>query len=192
MIHSGKPALSLRVRTLTLSLACLSFLLGSGCQPGPEMQMEQLREQILTDQLPSGVLSLAEATAGFEEGMQTQVVGRIFADQMSPFDPDSAAFSLIELPKPGHDHENPGDCPFCKREMENAATAIVQVVDSSDEVLKFPAEQLLELEENQDIVVRGKATKVGDVLIVSATAVHVLSAEDGKLFAKRIHEQPEE
>lgn len=170
-----------------LALCGLGLLLMPGCQAETDAAVETLRHKILTDRLPSDVMSLAEANAGFEEGMKVRVVGRIFADGMSPFDRESAAFNLIELPKPGHNHEDPGDCPFCKREMQNAANAIVQVVDDSGQVLETPAERLLALEKNQDIVAEGKATKVGEFLIVNATSLHILKEDDALLLAKRIH-----
>lgn len=170
----------------------LGLLLMTGCLAETDAGLEELRQKILTDPLPTDVISLAEANAEFEEGTEVRVVGRIFANGMSPFDGESAAFNLIELPKPGHNHEDPGDCPFCKRDLENAATAVVQVVDDSGQVLKTSAEKLLGLEKNQDIVVEGETTKVGDLLIVNTSSVHILSAEDGLLFAKRIHGKRED
>lgn len=175
------------LKAMALFLCGPGLMFMPGCRSEPDAEVAKLRLRILTDQLPSDVMSLAELDSGFKAAKKVRVVGRIFADQMSPFDPDSGAFSLIELPKPGHDHENPGDCPFCKREMENAATAIIQIVDESGKVLNMSAEQLLELEKNHDIVVEGEATKAGEILIVNATHVHVLNSDDALLLAKQIH-----
>lgn len=171
---------------LVFSGALLGGLL-TGCG-APEVDTAKLGQDYLTDSLPTDVRSLAEAHSGFEDGMEVCVAGRIFANLMSPFDPESAAFNLIELPKPGHDHENPGDCPFCKREMENAATAIVQLEDENGEVLKYSADQLLGLSENQDVVVQGLASKIGDIMIISAKSVHRLSDENAQSCATQIHE----
>lgn len=170
-----------------LGISFLGLFIGAqtGCQEkGPDV--EAMRQRILLKQLPSGVQSLASTEASGELG-QVAVVGRIFADQMSPFDAESAIFNLIELPKPGHDHENPGDCPFCRRDMLNAPMATIQVVDESAEIIPVPADQLLGLTENQDVVVQGTARRVGDLIIVDASSVHVLAEDDALNFAKEIH-----
>ncbi len=177
---------------VTACVLGMGLLSTAGCSPSADPGLEQLRREIITDNLPKGVLSLAEANAAFEEGMTLQVVGRIFANGMSPFDPGSAAFNLIELPKPGHSHDDPNDCPFCKREMENAATAIVQILDESGEIVQMSAEKLLKLEKNQDVVVAGQASKVGEILIVNATSLHVLDSDNALLLAKQIHEKLED
>lgn len=170
------------------SLAAFAALL-VGCGAPPAVDTAELGKDYLSDQLPEEVRSLAESHAEFEDGMEVCVAGRIFSNLMSPFDPDSAAFNIIEMPKPGHDHENPGDCPFCKREMENAATAIVQLQDETGEVLKYSAEQLLSLSENQDVVVMGRASKVGEIMIISAEKVHALTDENASKLAVQIHEK---
>lgn len=178
----------------SLAIACASsFLFLSGCQTDDgSSRFEEIRNKILADQHTGDVLSLAQANASDADGAQVQVVGRIFAADMSPFDAKTAAFNLIELPKPGHDHENPGDCPFCKREMENAATAIVQIVDDKGEVLGTSAETMLDLKRNQDIVVQGETSKIGEFLVLTASSIHVLSKDEGADFAKQIHAEPEE
>lgn len=178
----------------SLAVACSAcFLFLSGCQFNDgSRSFEETRSKILADQHSGDVLSLAQANAGDANGAQVQVVGRIFAADMSPFDAKTAAFNLIELPKPGHDHENPGDCPFCKRDMENAATAIVQIVDDKGEVLGISAETMLGLKRNQDIVVQGATSKVGEFLVLTASSIHILSKAEGAEFAKQIHAEQEE
>jgi hypothetical protein len=141
--------------------------------------------RIMSAELPEGVRSLADTYADVSEGQEVVVAGRIFASIASPFAPDTASFSLIELPKPGHDHENPGDCPFCKREMENAATAIVEVVGEDDSVFSVPADKLLGLQKNQDVVVVGTTSMVGEILVIRARAIHVLASDKAKELAKR-------
>lgn len=158
-----------------------------GCGRSPSRAFQEVRSQVLLKELPQDVSSLAEAYAAFEEGKQVTVVGRIFALAGSPFDPKTAAFNLIELPKPGHKHDDPGDCPFCKRDMENAATAVIQIVNSAGEVLTPSAEKLLGLSKNQDVVIVGTATKVGDIMMVSSHSVYILTPEKSLEFAKRIH-----
>ncbi len=178
----------------SLAVACVtSFLLLSGCQSDDSNRgFQEIRNKILADRHSGDVLSLARANADNTDGGEVQVVGRIFAADMSPFDAKTAAFNLIELPKPGHDHENPGDCPFCKREMENAATAIVQILDDKGEVFGTSAEKMLDLKRNQDIVVQGATSKIGDLLVLTASSIHVLSKDEGTEFAKQIHAEAEE
>lgn len=158
-----------------------------GCRGSDEKAYEELRRRVLLNELPADVLSLADAYAGFVERGNLTVVGRIFASTGSPFVLGRAAFNLIELPKPGHNHEDPGDCPFCKREMENAATAVVQILDSNGVLLRQSAERLLGLRSNQDVVVRGSVSMVVDTLVVNAHSLHVLTAANSSALEKRIH-----
>lgn len=158
----------------------------SGCGES-QPDFTALRSAFLSDQLPADVLSIGEAQVADEGIKDLHVVGRIFADQISPFDSESAAFNIIELPKPGHSHEDPGDCPFCKREMLNAPTALVQVVDAEGQVLKPSADQIFGLSKSQNVVVTGTLSKVGDALIISASSLHLLSDDNSQEFAKRIH-----
>lgn len=170
------------------AVACsIGLPLSAGCGDAQSRGVAEVRRKVLAGELPERVLSLAEAHAMFEERKQMAVVGRIFSSLGSPFDPDTTAFNLIELPKPGHSHDDPGDCPFCKRDMENAASALVQVVNAAGEVLKSSAEKLLGLSKNQDVVVEGTATKVGEILLFRTSSLHVLSPEKALEFAKRIH-----
>lgn len=172
-------------RVTFVLLTALVALPLTGCGPATPSVDLGLREKLLLEQSPTEIASLAESYAAFQPEASLVAAGRIFADKVSPFAPDTASFSLIELPKPGHDHENPGDCPFCKREMENAATAIVEMVDESGQVISGSAEQLLGLRKNQDVVVVGTATMVGEVMVIRARSLHLLSEEQAGELAKR-------
>jgi hypothetical protein len=189
---SSAMALTRRQQLKLLGVwACASSLpLATGCGDAQAEAYDEVRRRVLLKELPNDVSSLAATHLAFEEGKQVRVVGRIFSALGSPFHPDVASFNLIELPKPGHNHDDPGDCPFCKRDMENATTAVVQIVDEAGNVLKPSADKLLGLSKNQDIVVDGTATKVGDIMMVSAKAIHILSPENSLDFAKRIHAAP--
>jgi hypothetical protein len=158
-----------------------------GCGDPRTQALDDLRRKVLVSERPQEATSLAVAYANFKERTQVTVVGRIFSSLGSPFDPHTAAFNLIELPKPGHTHDDPGDCPFCKRDMENAASALVQIVDTTGAVLMSSADKLIGLTKNQDVVVTGAATKVGEIMLISTQALHILSPEDSLDFAQRIH-----
>lgn len=170
------------------AMACgIGWPLVTGCGDFQPKGFEEVRRQVLVEQLPQQVSSLADAYASFEEGKQVAVIGRIFSSLGSPFDRETAAFNLIELPKPGHKHDDPGDCPFCKHEMENAANALVQIVGAAGEVLQPSADKLLGLSKNQDVVVEGTVSKVGEIMLIHARSVHVVSPESSADFAKRFH-----
>ena len=173
---------------VSLAASCLT-----GCQePEKTLNLDQLRDQVLTDKLPSAVVPIEKVYEESKEGAEITIAGRIFAADMYPFDRKYAAFSLIELPKPGHNHEDPGDCPFCKREMENAALATIQLVDESGELIEKSAEELLGLSENQDVVVDGQVVAIGEFLVVNANSIHPLSASDTKALSKQVHSKETE
>lgn len=182
-------AISRRQQLKLLGVAVFGIgLPGSvGCQGGHDSSYADLRKKVLLPLAPPDVSSLSEAYATYEEAKRVRVVGRIYSSLGSPFDPDTAVFNFIELPKPGHSHDDPGDCPFCKRDMEDAAQVIVQVVQDSGEILKPSADVLFGLSKNQDLVVEGTVTKVGDIMVISASKLHVLAPEKATEFAERIH-----
>lgn len=169
--------------------ACLAlFCLGSlGCKPAANPMVDATRARVISSVQPSDPASLVSTYENFKgDDEEVTVVGRIFALGMDAFDRESATFNLTELPEPGHNHDDPGDCPFCKRKLENAATALVQIVDDSGEAISQPADGLLGLEKNQDVVVSGTATKVGDLMIITANSIHVLSEEAAKELATMV------
>ncbi|MFN3189593.1 MAG: hypothetical protein ACE361_03635 [Aureliella sp.] len=167
-------------------------ILSVGCQPGSEtvtVDSSAIRSAVLVTEQPESLLSLAEAYAEFQGDGEMTVVGRIFADGMDPFDPEKASFSVIEVPKPGHKHDDPGDCPFCKREMENAATGIVQILGEDGSPVAGSARDLLKLKKNDDIVATGQVEMVGDLLIINASSIHVLSESAAEEYARTVVER---
>lgn len=169
--------------------ACLLvFILCSGCdqkQCGPDdMLGQQLRQKLYVEKQPASISSIRYAYDSFVEGQTITIAGRIYADSISPFDANEASFTIIELPKPGHNHEDPGDCPFCKREMKNAKIAIVMILDDQGIAIAQPADQLLDLIKNQDIVVTGPVSRVGETLIVQLQGLHLLSPGAAESLSK--------
>lgn len=162
-------------RVLSALSILMTLFVISGCNDAEQDVLNGLRSRLIVAEQPTKIRSLADVHASGGPDEVVTVAGRIFALEMSPFDQETAAFNIIELPKPGHGHEDPGDCPFCRRELENAPAAVVQILDESGEVIAKPADQLLQLEKNQDVVVQGKATKVGEVLVISAESIHLLA-----------------
>src|SRR5690606_3506275 len=107
------------------------------------------------------------------------IVGRIGAGEFEPWADGQASFLLAGMlpdsdpaATPGYEPET---CPFCRRRAANAnAPPLVPFRDAKGEVLPIDARELLGVEKNQVVVVRGKGhvDKLG-VLVVSATGIHV-------------------
>jgi hypothetical protein len=197
-------------------LLIVAAILSSGCSSSGTSVApvsETIQKQLLVEQQPVDISSLKSTYASFqadqqvagakttdqqvvpeeelsEQAKSAQVVtvaGRIYAQGMSPFDPKESVFTIMELPKPGHNHEDPGDCPFCLREIQNAKIAIVRVVDSSGKTFPQPADKLLGLIKNQDIVVQGKASQVGDTLVIDLQSMHILGEDAAHQLSETFH-----
>ena len=166
----------------------LMLVLCAGCdqkQCGPdELLGQQLRQTLYVERQPDNISSIRDAYESFQEGQTITIAGRIFADGISPFDAGEASFTIIELPKPGHNHDDPGDCPFCKREMKNSKFAIVKIMDDQGTPIAQPADRLLDLVKNQDVVVAGPVSRVGQTLIVQLNSLHLLSPGAAESLSK--------
>ncbi len=177
----------MRTYMLNRYLCCLMLLAisGNGCSSPEDVLVQQSRERFLSSELPAGLVSLASVVQSSTEGETVTVAGSIYGGDMSPFDPQESSFVMIELPEPGHKHDDPNDCPFCKRKAENAASVIVQLCDPQGEPLKIPADKLLQLSENQNVVVSGTCSRVNEMVIIRAERVHPIdSATSDELSAK--------
>jgi hypothetical protein len=154
----------------------------------------KLQQQLFVDQQPSDVSSLKATYASFTEqdaestDREVTVAGRIYALEMSPFDAKESVFTILELPKAvAHKHDNPSDCPFCLREIRNSKLAIVRIVNSSGKTYPQPADTLVGLKKNQDVVVKGKAKQVGDTLLIQCENLHVLNEEAATALSSSFH-----
>lgn len=162
----------------------VASVLAVGCQQ-QDGRVAELRKQYVLAEEPAGASSI-EATltkaqeAQVEDVGDVVLVGRIGAGEFDPWAPGQASFLMSEAladsdhaATPGHD---PANCPFCRRRAEKAAsfTALVQFRDDQGEVRPIDARELLGVEQNQVVVVRGKAhvDKAG-VLVVAADGIHV-------------------
>lgn len=157
-----------------LCLAICSFLL-AGCTPGPKTEVAEQQPDFLVDAVPEQLTSIAYATQAVAEENEQAVslVGRIYGGDLDAFDENQASFSIVDLPGEGHSHDDPGDCPFCKRKLDAAAMAIIQLKDEDGNIIAKPADQLLGLVKNQDVVVTGTAQLLDSTLIVTANSIHV-------------------
>ncbi len=175
--------------TRLLKVSMVGAILLVGCDSLESQKLSQqaieLRQALFVDSAPANIQSIKSVYADFQPDQVVTIAGRIYAQEISPFDPNEASFSVIELPKPGHNHDDPGDCPFCLRELRNAKFAIVKVVDAAGHTINEPADQLLGLKKNDDVAVTGLATQVGDTIIVQLEKLHRLSGEESKSLAKQ-------
>ncbi len=158
-------------------LAFLALVMLVGCSKSINPIVAEAQTRFLASEIAGDPFSLATANENFTEGMHVTVAGRIYASSSSPFDPRVASFAIIELPEPGHNHDDPNDCPFCKRKAELAASAIVQLCSSDGQPINMPANKLLGLENNQDVVISGSCTQVGEILIINADRLRVLEPD---------------
>lgn len=184
-----ESALMWRLLTLVM-LAAGSSLGCNSSETSTTSAAPDLRRQLLVQQQPADVQSLKSTYADFpvdQELSEVTVAGRIYAQGMSPFDAKESVFTIMELPKPGHNHEDPGDCPFCARELKNAKIAIVRVVDAAGKTYPQSAEALLGLTKNQDIVVRGNASQIGDTLMIELQGLHLLQEAAATELATHFH-----
>lgn len=97
-----------------------------------------------------------------------------------PFSPGQAMFFLADseavakLEEHGHHHAPGEECAFCAAHAADATAlvAAVQFADEHGKVLPVDARDLFDLQENQTVVVTGKArVKSGGIMMVDATGL---------------------
>ena len=158
----------------TLALAAVV----AGCGKGDDPAVMAQRKKFMLASEPTGALSIADAKKSVKEQSEVVLVGRINAGDAEPWDQGKTAFMVSEAPDPkSHSHASAKDaenCPFCKRRLANAPMAIVEFLGDDGKVLPIDARQLLGVEKNQVVVVRG-AGRINelDQLVVSAQGIHV-------------------
>lgn len=162
------------------TLVGLCFVVGCGGTEDP--RIAELRERFLQSAPPETAESIRAVLERYAEAdakvAEVTIVGRIHGGELDPIDPEKASFALSELPDPGHNHDDPGDCPFCKHKAENAPFAVIQFTDSSGSVIDIPTSVLFGLAKNNDVVVTGTSTLVEDMLVVSASHVTIMPDVD--------------
>ncbi len=172
----------MKVRHLLLGASVIACL---GCTADDSVVVHELQEQFLVNSCPPDPLSIRAVSAEPELMEQVTLAGRIYGGDFSPFDPNMAAFTMIDLPEPGHSHEDPGDCPFCKHKADNAEMVVVRLLGDDGQPLSISVDKMLGLKKNQDVVVRGVPSRVDDLLMVNATSVHVLDDGEAMELSKK-------
>lgn len=152
-----------------------------GCSPAVDPKVQELRKKFVLDSEPADASTIESAIAAVANQPQVTLVGRINAGSSNPFGDGVATLVLSESPEPGHNHD-PGDCPFCKRRMENAKSCIVRFLDEKGEVLTYGPEKLLGVSKDQDVVVKGEGKFLADLdlLQVDASGIFVRPPSKGE------------
>ncbi len=162
------------------TLVGLCFVIG--CGPSEDPRIQQLRDKFLKQTPPETANSIRQVldmhAAGTGDLSAVTIVGRIHGGDLDPIDPDRASFALSELPEPGHNHDDPGDCPFCKPKAESAPVAVVQFTDAAGNVVDISTSELFGLAKNNDVVVAGVGTLVDEMLVLSAQTLTILPDTD--------------
>lgn len=163
-------SLGMFVSAATLSAAV--FVLG--CDDPADPKLREIKTRFVLTQEPETPTSIEAAIEGIAENPEVTLLGRINAGTSDPFEPAQATMVLSEAPDPAHNHD-PGDCPFCKRRLENAKSCIVRFLDEKGDIIKHGAQKLLDVSKDQDVVVKGHATFLAelDILQVDASGIFI-------------------
>ena len=138
----------------------------------PEL-LASYRQKFLLQQEPAdvvAVLDVREMFAGPAEDL-----GKAEEPDF-PWKKDSATLFLVdpataaELTDHDHDHgaDDHHDCPFCARAAEENvdSIAVVNFLDDDGAVLPIGAQKLLSVEEQETVIVKGRARMMGGKLLV--------------------------
>lgn len=127
---------------------------------------------------PSGAKSVIDARKAGKDSDEIVIVGRIGGSE-NPWIDKRAAFSIVDNSLkacsdiPGDSCKTPWDY-CCQTDQLPASTALVKVVDDAGKVVDVDARELLNLEELQTVVIRGKAQRDGEGnLTVLAKGIYV-------------------
>ncbi len=148
-------------------------LISNGCRQPVDPQIVAARGQLLLSSAPEAPQSIAEAKESTVSAAEVTLVGRIDAGDFDPFDPQTAAFMLSELPTGDHDQGQGHDvdnCPFCKRRAANAPKAHVVLVDEQANPISGPASSLLDLNKGDQVIVKGSAHWNSELNLLQVTA----------------------
>jgi hypothetical protein len=136
-------------------------------------------------------LVAAKRQAGASEAREVALVGQIggMPNVWPETHPDfpwykgQASFFLVDtkiasqFASHAKSHGGNHNCSFCQGlARKNAhAIAVVNLVDEDGKTLRIDARKLLDLKENQNVAVRGKAKLLGGrLLVIDANGIHVL------------------
>ena len=159
--------------------AVLFVVLVSGCTVKEDPELAEQRSGLLMSQEPEGVTTIEDAKKQLTAGAMVTVVGSADLEAFSSSGQNKKALMLVrEILPNDHGHEaghDPSSCPFCKRRMEAAAKAAVEFVGNDGKVLPYEVDKLFDLEQGDQVVIRGNAEldEGLDILKITASGIHV-------------------
>ncbi len=163
------------------SLIFFAASLTAGCGASQATDLEHVGvngQQFVLAEEPAGALTIAEAKQAASQG-EVVLIGRIAAGDLSPWHDGKAAFLISDamavIDEGDHHHCEDSECLFCKGESSiTDRQAIVQFVDQAGGVIPVDARKLLQVEENQLVVVRGRGQVDGlGNLVLSADGIYI-------------------
>jgi hypothetical protein len=165
--HLGKFCLIFAAALLTMAAGCGK----SAVDPS----VVKHREQLILKEEPSGALGILDARETIASPAEVTLVGRIGGTD-SPWTLGQASFVMADPSVASDSHEHCGDdCPFCKHKSDGQdALALVQFHDQHGNVLPVDARELFELQDQDTVVVQGRAqiNELG-LMVVAAKGIYV-------------------
>ena len=181
----------------SLVLAMITIGAASASAASPDVAAHRTRLQLTESpsQPPSVLAVLKKVKARPEQDGRRELTEVTVAGQIGgmpnpwqdthpdfPWFADQASFFLLDTKLASqfaHHVKNHGgshECAFCKSLAAKNAhqVAVVHLVDEEGQPLRINARDLMNLEENQSVVVRGRAELLGGtLLVIHAEGIHV-------------------
>lgn len=157
------------------------FLVAAGCGEPVDPRVAALQKQFVLATAPSGERTVSSIRNEFLEPEDSSpapaeidvvIRGRINAGELPPWESGKTAFVLTDAT--GHsegDGHDPHTCPFCSRKIEDY---VVQVSfrDAAGKLIEIDSREAFGLQEQQLLVITGKARIEDKVLKVDATGLY--------------------
>ena len=160
-----------------LFVVCLS----AGCETRIDPQLAAHRAEILLTQQPAQATSIEDARKQLADSAVVTIKGQADLEAFQSTGGKKALMLVREILPNDHGHpgHDPSSCPFCKRRMEAAAKAAVEFVDDNGKVLPYPVDELFELKQGDQVVVKGTAEldEGLDIMKITASGLHVTARD---------------
>lgn len=165
-------------------LLCL-LLLHWGCVTEDNPQVLQYRERFLLSEKPEGAISIEQARETLQENEDIILSLRVGSRDVPQWWTNNKATMVVSEGLPGSHYNlsnghDPETCPFCrwKWKVENA-TALVEFRDQQGVIIPLDCRSLLDVRENDQLLVSGKATLNGEgFLELTAEGVYLTPSRD--------------
>ncbi|QDV65688.1 hypothetical protein Mal65_48610 [Crateriforma conspicua] len=140
-----------------------------------------VQSDFLTDNALTDAMSIEEAVEKLQDADATAplslaIEGIIYAGEHDPFQSDSAAFLISELPDPSHGDgslEHVNNCPFCKRRAESATKALVELRGDDGELIAHTAQKELGVSKGDRLSVEGECTFNPEMNLITIAAKRI-------------------